>query len=174
MSDLHDKPLLDRIFLKSRGPLFAYLQRSVRSVEQCEDLLHDCYVRLMGSLPPLRGESDTRAYLFTIARNLMIDSFRTEARRGYANHIPLEEVELRTEQPEPPDAFETERLRGRLRSALMGLSPPVREVFRLSRFEELTYEEIARRLAVSTRTVERRMSHALETLRLALDESDAA
>ena len=59
-------------------------------------------------------------------------------------------------------------LQERVTAAIDSLPPKCRTIFQLSRFEELTYREIAERLDISVKTVENQMSKALKVLRVKL------
>ena len=105
-----------------------------------------------------------KAYLYRIANNILIDHYRKrEVRQAYtAQHAdttptmaPVEHVDLEAH----------------VLKAIEQLPDALREAFVLSRFEELTYREIAALLGVSVKTVESRMSKALKQLRALLQHT---
>lgn len=63
-----------------------------------------------------------------------------------------------------------EELRSKIEEAINNLPPEIVETFRLSRFEELSYREIADRQGISIKTVEARISKALRILRVELKD----
>jgi RNA polymerase sigma-70 factor (ECF subfamily) len=66
--------------------------------------------------------------------------------------------------------FQFEELRVKIEEAIHKLPPEIVETFRLSRFEELSYREIADRQGISIKTVEARISKALRILRVELKD----
>jgi RNA polymerase sigma-70 factor (ECF subfamily) len=63
-----------------------------------------------------------------------------------------------------------EELRNKIEKAIASLPEEVGETFRLSRFEELSYKEIAEKQNISIKTVEARISKALRILRIELKD----
>jgi len=68
------------------------------------------------------------------------------------------------------DRLVEEELRKKINSSVEELPAKCREVFLLSRYENLKYQEIADRLHISVKTVETQMSKALQHLRIRLAE----
>jgi RNA polymerase sigma-70 factor (ECF subfamily) len=104
-----------------------------------------------------------RAYLARVARNVAID----EARRVRARGGPALAVDDLAEAHQPWSAPDQETA-VLLKQVILALPPLYRDVFILNRFVGLTYGEIARRLGVSDKTVEYRMSRALALCQEAL------
>jgi len=105
-------------------------------------------------LPPL---------LLTMARNAWLNAAKREE---YRKTSPLQEevapVPRRGDRLDP--RIEQKEIEEALERGLAALEPPVREVFILSRYHELKYAEIAQALGVSVKTVEARLSRALQVL----------
>jgi RNA polymerase sigma factor (sigma-70 family) len=165
MSTAPKKNQLQQIFIKSSRSLQDYLYHALGSREDSADLLHDCYVRLEGSAKPLASEDDTRAYLFTIARNLVNDTFRKRATRGYDKQLDVDTTDLHDSSLTPPEALEHYRMKKQIKAAILTMPETTRIIFGLKRFEGLGNTEIASRLSISTRTVERKMVEAMALIR---------
>ena len=120
-----------------------------------EDLAQDTFLRLATS-PPAEEIRHPKALLMTVATNLARDEMRRQARQGGA-HLSLDEAYAENEPWSPPDQ-ETALL---LKQIILSMPSLYRDVFVLSRFAGLSYEEIAERCKVSVKTVEWRMSKAL-------------
>ena len=71
----------------------------------------------------------------------------------------------------PEDEMAYQELKTRYETALLKLSESERSVFLMSRMEELKYHEIADRLQLSVKSVEKKMTAALKYLRQALGQS---
>lgn len=120
-------------------------------VDLAEDLAQETWLRIA----PYQARGDIRhpkALLLRIASNLAIDAGRRSGRRD----APLDEDALNS--PAEP-ASQAEMLL--LKQVILSLPQPLRDVFVLSRFACLTYDQIGERLGISTKTVEWRMTKAL-------------
>jgi len=104
-----------------------------------------------------------RAYLARVTRNVAIDEARRIRARG-GRALALDDLP-QSHQPWTAPDQESAVL---LKQVILGLPPLYRDVFILNRFVGLTYVEIARRLGVSDKTVEYRMSRALALCQEAL------
>ncbi|HUI21379.1 MAG TPA: sigma-70 family RNA polymerase sigma factor [Methylocella sp.] len=130
--------------------------------QEAEDVVQDAYLHLLQ-----RGSAATldqpRAYLFRIAANLAVDFARkAKTRLRYAGEA-LDFAEMTA--PANPEAATGATLElARLQASLSRLPPLCRDAFLLNRIEGLTHSEIARRLGVSVRTVDRFMVRAWDHL----------
>lgn len=147
--------------------LCAWLRKRLGCFDHAADLAQDTFIRvlLQRKAPELR---EPRAYLSSVARSLMIDSFRRRA---------LEQAYLETLAARPealdvsPEArfliietlLEIDRL-------LDGLGARTREIFQLAQLDGLSYVEIGRRLNVSVNTVKKHAVRALTHCLLATEE----
>ena len=150
------------------GWLFGWLRRRLGgNTADAADLVQDTYVRLTDSgRYPRAGEH--RAFLTQIARGLVIDLHRR--RRLEAAY--LEALAARPEEVAPSSEQHTLVLDTLIRidEALDRLPARVSRAFLLSRFEGLTYHQVAARLGVSHGAVRKYMLKATQACLLALDE----
>ncbi|MDC7810537.1 RNA polymerase sigma factor [Sphingomonas koreensis] len=120
-----------------------------------DDLVQETYLRA-ARYEDLETRGHPRALLLQIAVNLARDQLRRRVVQGGLS-VPLEDVadaDLGTQAPDQLYQLE-------LKQAVLALPPRYREVFVLSRFTGLSYDEIASHLGISVKTVEWRMSKAL-------------
>jgi len=124
------------------------------------DLAQDTFMRVWEKQMDLQPEKDT-GLLYKIAGDLFVSHMRREKLRREAP------VEIRFEQRDssPEDELQYSELKEKYEKVLMKLPENQRVVFLMSRTEELTYQEIATRLSISVKAVEKRMSGALSRLR---------
>ena len=113
------------------------------------------------------------AWIFTIARNLRIDSARQAARRAKA----LDKAAVSAERDEAPEAVDSPEIMmtrrddvSRVAAALQRLSEEQSTVIRLSFIEEQPHGEIAERLGIPLGTVKSRIRLAMARLRDLLDD----
>ncbi len=152
--------LVGELFNRLRQPLKAYLRRLLRNDADAEDIVQETCVRLLGSLDCERDEESMRGYAYRVATNLAFDRMRRLRTRGIER--PLETVELASADPSLDHTIDLERDIELLKQAIVDMNARCRDVFILRTREQLSYDEIASRLGMGKRTVERAMREALE------------
>ncbi|MEM1180656.1 MAG: RNA polymerase sigma factor [Acidobacteriota bacterium] len=164
---------LERLVTKHGNSLLEFLRRRLRSDEDAQDAAQEVMLRLAQPGARKAAEGRERAYLFTIARNLLIDRHRRRKARGIEASVRPSEVTLLATDDTEQQVIVHETV-DVLRRGLASLATEDREVFVLHRFGHLGYRQIAARLDISERTVERRMSRALSHLKRVLDRSQVS
>lgn len=147
---------IEQLFLEFYRPLCLYALRFVGDIDKAEDVVQDCFVKILerpGDSLQQYDDRGRRALLFCIVHNHCIDELRRA--QAMAN-IPLE-----TTEEEMENAFSA----ARLWTAIDALPDRCREVFLMAKRDGMTYREIAEELGISERTVEHQVSKALHLLR---------
>jgi RNA polymerase sigma-70 factor (ECF subfamily) len=131
-----------------------------------EDVLQETMLRAWRHRDALQGPpASLRSWLFTVARNLVIDEWRTRRHRF--------EVVV-ADPPEPrgggADATDQVLLAWLVSEALTSLSPEHRAVLQECYFRGASVADASRRLGVPEGTVKSRTHYALRALRLTLEE----
>lgn len=156
---------LDAVYRTEAPRLMRFLRRRLPSTDDPQDFVQEAFARLAGSNSggPLRNPE---AYLQRIVRNLLIDRSRRTIK---AQHVELvDDLDIAV-APDQADAIEANDMRRLYRSAVDVLPARTREVFLLSRVDEVGYKDIAGRLGISIRTVEWHIAQAIIRLEKALD-----
>jgi RNA polymerase sigma-70 factor (ECF subfamily) len=155
------KTLLERLFSEHGGALQAFLYRRVRQHPDAAELAQEVYVRML-RVPDMASVRNPEAYLYAVASNLAKEHAQRGARDRSALNIddPLVQEQL-AELPAFGRQLDRERRIQRLREVLDQLSPKCRAAVVLQYWHGLSYEEIARRLGVSTNMVKKYLSQAL-------------
>lgn len=147
----------DLLFRNYYRPLCIYALHYLRDVEQAEDAVQDCFVRL---LETDEEPQNARAWLYTSVRNRCIDQLRR--RHPLLTDIHPEDMDGIISDEE---AQERSFREARLWEAIDELPSRCREIFLLAKRDGLTYRQIAQRLNLSEKTVEHQVSKALKRLR---------
>lgn len=133
------------------------------SPEKAADLVQSAFVRLLRLGSDRLAELEhPGAYLARTADNLVRDDAKVAGRRSENGHVDVDDCAL-----PGPDLFASLEARDMLRrieAAINELPDRTREIFMAHRFEDLTYPQIARRMGVSVKTVEKHISLALREL----------
>ena len=160
--------LLINIVTKYNGALFNYFRKSTRDPCDAEDLTQEVYCKL-ARLEDEQTLAKTESYLFKIASNVLRDKNRRDRVRARDKSVPFEDALGKDLSPSPEQIIDGREQYRYFLLALEGLSPRSQEVFVLSRFEGLTYTQIATRCGISVHTVKKHMMKAMAGLKAALE-----
>jgi len=133
------------------------------NAELSTDIAQECFMKVWEKRDSFK-DPPVKALLYKIANDLFISKYRkdTLAQSYVANSKPYDEMES------PEEILEYKELSRRYELALNQLTEKQRVVFLMSRNEGYKYIEIAERLNLSVKAVEKRMKHALQFLKKAL------
>jgi RNA polymerase sigma-70 factor (ECF subfamily) len=153
--------------------LSAYVRSLVDSSARASDIVQETWAR---AIPPLREGrvENVRAFLYRIARNLVIDGARD---RGKWSPWALDEDLGGLIADDAPSAEQAVLARDRLRVLLElveSLPPRCREIFALRKIEGLHQAEIAEQLGITRGAVEKQLRQALLLLAARLGEIEGA
>ncbi|MFC6339932.1 sigma-70 family RNA polymerase sigma factor [Pseudomonas sp. CCM 7891] len=152
-------------FFEHYEELIGTWTRRLRNRQQAEDLAHDTFVRVLESSST--EVSQPRAYLHQTARNIAVDAYRREDRRGA---MALETFDQRSPHSGDPEHFmHAIQLADSIERALAELPLNCRKIFIWQKIEGLTQQEIAEHLGLSKNMVEKYMIRTLRHLRDRLD-----
>ncbi len=129
--------------LAYEGEVLGYLKRAVEDGELARDLFQEVYFQALLNLPQLKPERSLKNWLFTVARNKVINYFRDVGRRRKA---PLTEQMSQSENLDTPDHEAIE-------FALNALPERQRRIFLLREIEGLNYKELSETFGLSTSAV---------------------
>jgi RNA polymerase sigma factor (sigma-70 family) len=137
-----------------------YAWALLRNQDAADDLVQDCLERALGRWQLRRRDADLRAWLFTILRNLYLNSVREKNRRG--PHVELQEADGHVSA----DGDSERSLMGRdALYALYALPEDQRSLLLLIAVEDFSYQEAAKLFGVPTGTIMSRLSRARANLR---------
>lgn len=149
---------LQQLYREHHGWLLNWLRKRLGNGADAADLTQDSFLRLLVARP--QSIDAPRAYLATVANRLLINFYRRKSlERAYLDAL--------AELPEPavPSLEQQALLLEALQEVdqvLQRLSAKAREAFLLSQLEGSTQEEIAQRLGVHVRSVQRYLAQAYE------------
>lgn len=133
-----------------------------------DDVVQDACLRLLELKEPQSIREPDR-YARRIARNLFVDAFRRQKRLRALFVETSNPVQIPDDQPGAERILAGKELLGLALAEIDRLPIRCRDAFILHRFENLTYPAIARKMGISTSTVEKHIAEAMARLVLALD-----
>lgn len=137
---------------------FIYYKTS--NVEISEDLAQECFLKIWERRQRVNPET-AKNYLYTVAKNLSLDHIKKQ--KGFFAFINKKTKVTNGETP--LYILEEKEFDEQLQRAIAELSEKQRVVFLMNRIDDLTYKEIADRLGLSVKAVEKRMMQALKLLK---------
>lgn len=167
-----DPELLDLLIEQYQYRLFRYLFHLTASRERAEDFFQETWIRVLERGHQYDGKSKFEAWLFAIARHLVIDWQRQkkvsslEALTDPEQTAPLQIPD--TQEPSPLHQILTKEQESGMQASLGQLAGIYREVLLLRFHEDLQLDEIAAVLDAPISTVKSRLYRGLEALRAAL------
>jgi RNA polymerase sigma-70 factor (ECF subfamily) len=176
-----DPELLDQLIETYQHRLMRYLMFLTSRREVAEDLFQEVWIRVLRHGAQYNGKARFDTWIFTIARNLVIDLSRKrtmasldEMCEGGEDDRPFEIVE---DGPGPLEQFQVRENASEVAAVLLTLEPNYREVLTLRFHEEMSLEEIATVTRAPLSTVKSRLYRGLaalkpELLKLRLQRSD--
>jgi RNA polymerase sigma-19 factor, ECF subfamily len=158
-----DRRAFDIIYHRYSRELFVKAYHKIGVKEICEDIIQDTFTNLWVKREQLVIRQSLGAYLHGTLDNKIIDYYRQATLR--LKHID-QLIEL-LDQPEtsPADRVASREQELTLHGYIAGLSEKMRDIFMLSRYEQLSTDEISQKLSLSNQTVRNQISKALKILR---------
>lgn len=145
--------------------VYATCRALVRDRVLAEDLSQEAFTKALAALPTFRGESQSRTWLLSIARNVCLDHLR----RTKGPIDERAEIDLEVQPSEIPPPFELLARRGDVERSLAVLSEIERAIVVLHHAHGVGYPELAGSFGIAEGTLRMRMSRALLKMRDALE-----
>jgi len=154
-------PPIEELVRAHADRLYRIAYRLTGRQDVAEDLVQDAFLDAHRNLGQLRSDGAAFPWLVSILRRRRVKWLKGKARTAT---VPLPEVDLTADVPDPPAEFDQEDLA----AALARLPDEFREPLILFYFEEMKYREIAEALETPIGTVMSRLARAKAMLRAAL------
>ena len=151
------------LFYKYRNKVKGFAVKMVPTQIDPEEIVQEVFVKLWLKKEFINPDKDFQSYLFAIAKNMIVDHLKSAVNRRlyfvgehFQNDLLVDEG---LDNLMPADAEE------KLQKLINEIPERRREIFRLSRFDGLSYKQIAEKLNISENTVDSQIRNALAFLR---------
>ena len=151
------------IYDRYKGALFVHATRRLSNHEEAEDVIHDLFMTLWNKREELNIRNQVAGYLYTALRNRIFDLIsRKKIESDYmaSMNYTIDESSLITDHK-----VRESELAKIIEREIAALPDKMRDVFLLSRKENLNHKEIAEKLGISEQTVSKQITNALRILR---------
>lgn len=164
ITKLSDPSVFESVFHEQYDNLCGFAYRYVDEHHWAEEIVQGVFADLWEKAEEIKIRTTVESYLFGAVRHACL------------NHLKHQQVENKFQEfsknnPDQvsQDFLELSELEEEIKNALESLPEKCREIFEMSRFEEMKYKEISETLNISQKTVETQISRALKVLRKALN-----
>ncbi|NET34255.1 MAG: RNA polymerase sigma-70 factor [Cyanothece sp. SIO1E1] len=162
-----DQKRFEELFKSHFQSLCHFAKQYVQDEDTAQDICQKVFISLWQKRAEIDPKQSVVSYLFTAVKNRCLNHIRDHKKyRSKVLDLDLAEEEWTFQD----DHFVEEELKEKIAEALAILPEKCRKVFEMSRYQEMTYKEIAEELGIAQKTVEAHMSKAIKTLRIHLKD----
>ncbi|NQV02098.1 MAG: RNA polymerase sigma-70 factor [Bacteroidia bacterium] len=166
--DIRTKADFELLFNTWYSKLCSYANGFLKDLDASEEIVQEVMLKIWINRARLEITSSIQSYLFRAVRNGCLNLLKhVNIREEYKSFKEREDSTLQRSHEEEMMVSELE---SKIREAIDRLPMERRRVFIMSRYDGMTYNEIAENLGISVKTVENQMSKALKFLREELAE----
>ena len=166
----------EQTFLKEKDRLLSFIRNRVSSAEEAEDILQDVFYQFVAGFNTIESLDRVTSWLFSVARNKIIDRYRRESSRpqradftlqtGMEEDAPITMQEILPDLGNTPeDTYFRELIWDTVMEALDELPEEQRIIFIQNEIEERGFREISEETGVSINTLLSRKRYAILALR---------
>ena len=159
-----DENVFEDIFYVNHGKVKSFVSHLVKQDAEAEDITQNVFVKLWTNRAAIRSHESLYAYLYKLARNEALDFFASSNKKSnivqnLSGYIP---ESISSECHNAYEAMEMQLLISRIVSYM---PEQRRKVFCMSRYDNMSYEEISNALGISKKTIENHINVALKQIR---------
>lgn len=164
-----DREAFAAIYERYAGKCLRFVISLTNDEDLAKDITHDVFIKVWKYRKRISGIDSFNSYLFRMMKNAVLDASERDhiARLSICEKYKVDN----DEQEIADDELNADTLRRIVLESLNGMPDQRRKVFMMSRFKGVSNAEIAERMGLSIRTVEKHISNALVDVRRALKKN---
>ncbi|MFN0293662.1 RNA polymerase sigma factor [Pedobacter helvus] len=165
-----DETAFSRVYEQFSGQVYRLAFRFLKSKELSEEIVQETFIKLWVNRSKLEVEGNLWLYLYVLAKRLCLNELRkvSHSEELFAKLL-IDTKDASNQTEEEIVAADLEKF---TTSLLNKLPSQQQIVFKLSRVDGLTHQQIANQLQISSNTVKNHMTAALKTIKSNLKQSD--
>jgi RNA polymerase sigma-70 factor, ECF subfamily len=158
-----EETVLEELFQQYRNIIYRYILLMTKCKEEAEDLTQEVFINAYRGLTNYRGESSYKTWLYSIARNVIIDNYRKKRKINCLIDLDLSLSDQN--QLVPEEVLDRKEKTQILYRAIMELKLPYREIIILRKIKGYSTVETADILGCAEGKVKVTLHRALQRLR---------
>nr|WP_255452834.1 RNA polymerase sigma-70 factor [Aquimarina sp. RZ0] len=156
--------VFELIFKKYFKPLVAYAHSYISDIDIAQDLTQDIFLKLYEKRSTIEIHTSLKAFLYTSIRNRCFDYIKTNnIHKKHKDQLQIVSSLNNIDDEDP--MLQRAELYVKIHEAIKSLPDQNQKIFKLSRLNGMTNQEIADELQISKRTVETHISNALKKIK---------
>lgn len=162
------KKEFEKIYNRFFNVFFNIALHFLHHEEDAKGVVQEAFIKLWENQVNLQSEKEVKNYLFILVRNRCLNLLREKRKRlreTDSNDYLVASINYRLLNETGEDILLYRELSEKIQAAIAILTPQCKEVFKLSRFDDLSNKEIAQKLNISVKAVEANMTRALKKIR---------
>lgn len=158
-----DKQVFEQVFKSHYALLCRYAKSLINDIDEAEEVVQNTFYIIWSKRETLEITGSLKAYLYRAVHNDCLNKLKhLQIRKIHADDYKHRNA---NSHEDGEKLLRAKELRIKIEQAILALPEQCGKVFRLNRFEELKYQEIAEQLNISVKTVESHMGKALKHMR---------
>jgi len=153
---------MEVVFRRFYVPLGRTVNRMLNDPDATEDIVQEVFVKIWHNRDTLQFNHSIKAYLYRAAINAAL-SYLEKSRK--TTTLEATDAVHEPSHSDVEDHFNLKEVESHIEDALNQLPPACKAIFVLSRYEDMSYRQIAESLQLSPKTIENQMGKALKLMR---------
>lgn len=153
----------ETLFHRYYPSFFAFAKGMLKDAGAAEDIIQNVFMKIWIHREALDETMSIKNYIYVLSKREIFNYLRAK----YNTHVVLTEDMVTLESSSPDNELPTDygELREAVQNVINSMPPKRKSIFCLSRFKSLSNQEIADKLGISIRTVEKHIELALRTFK---------
>ncbi len=158
-----DSSAFDELYQLYARRIYRFAFSFLKNKPDAEEIVQEVFIRVWENREKVKEYYSFRAFLFQIGYHIIIDKFREQLKEK--EFIELLKANAVVSESDTDRKVDFADLNEQYRNEIENLPERRKTIYKMSRFDGLTYREIAEKLKISPKTVENQMVSALKHLR---------
>ena len=155
----------EHIFQRYYPMVLRFVRGMLKDTVMAEDVAQNIFMKLWINRKTLQKDSSLKNYLCVLARNEVLNILKSKTKTSLTFQPQLQDMDTSSQSSMVEDWFNFVETNARIKNDVESMPPQRQAVFKMSRYEQLSNIDIAIRLNISVRTVEKHLELALKDLR---------
>lgn len=158
-----DEKAFCQLYATYKNRIIQFVLTFVKSSNLAEDIFQDVFIAVWQNRVMINPDHSFSSYIYTITRNRILNHLRSESYKKEFQEEAKHTLSFQTNNTS--ESIDENDLKQIIQQGMALLSNRQREIFEMSRDGQLSHKEIAKKLNISTHTVQEHISTSLKTIR---------